>query len=73
MKTIIETYNNSSHISLNKKFPNQVFNDNYDQMTRHLMTASTINEYTNQFPLIQAKSPNIRAKGEVRQRKRKIQ
>ncbi len=36
MKTIIETYNNSSHRTLNHKSPNQVFKDNDDQMTRHL-------------------------------------
>jgi hypothetical protein len=36
MKTIVETYNTSSHRTLNNKTPNQVFNDNENQMTRHL-------------------------------------
>ena len=36
MKTIIDTYNNSSHRTLNNKSPNQVFKDNDDQMARHL-------------------------------------
>jgi hypothetical protein len=33
MKTIIETYNNSSHRTLNNKSPNQVYKDNDNQMT----------------------------------------
>ena len=36
MKTIIDTYNNSNHRTLNNKSPNQVFKDNDDQMARHL-------------------------------------
>ena len=36
MKTIIDTYNNSSHRTLNNKTPNQVFKDNDDQMVRHI-------------------------------------
>ena len=36
MKSIIETYNNSSHRTLNNKTPAQVFKDNDDQMTRHI-------------------------------------
>jgi hypothetical protein len=36
MKTIIDTYNNSSHRTLNNKTPNQVFKDNDNQMTRHI-------------------------------------
>ncbi len=36
MKTIIDTYDSSSHSALNNKSPNQVFKDNDDQMTRHL-------------------------------------
>jgi hypothetical protein len=65
MKTIIDTYNSSSHSALNNKSPNQVFKDNDDQMTRHLNDAHTINMYTNQCRLIPGKSPNIRAKRKV--------
>ena len=36
MKTIIDTYNNSSHRTLNNKTPNEVFKDNDDQIARHL-------------------------------------
>ena len=36
MKTIVDTYNNSSHRTLNNKTPNQVFEDNDDQIARHL-------------------------------------
>ncbi len=36
MKSIIETYNNNSHRTLDNKPPNQVFKDNDDQITRHL-------------------------------------
>ena len=36
MKTVIDTYNNSNHRTLNNKSPNQVFKDNDDQMARHL-------------------------------------
>jgi hypothetical protein len=36
MKTIIDTYYNSSHRTLNNKTPNQVFKDNDDQMVRHI-------------------------------------
>ena len=36
MKSIIDTYNNNSHRTLDNKTPNQVFKDNDDQMTRHL-------------------------------------
>ena len=34
--TIITTYNNDNHRTLNNKTPNQVFKDNDDQMARHL-------------------------------------
>ncbi len=34
MKSIIDTYN--SHRTLNNKSPNQVFQDNDDQITKHL-------------------------------------
>jgi len=36
MDSIIATYNNDNHRSLQNKTPNQVFKDNDDQMTRHL-------------------------------------
>ena len=36
MKSIIDTYNNNSHRTLDNKTPNQVFKDNDDQITRHL-------------------------------------
>ena len=36
MKRIADTYNNSSHRTLNHKTPNQVFKDNDDQIARHL-------------------------------------
>jgi hypothetical protein len=36
MKTIVDTYNNSNHRTLNNKTPNQVFKDNEDQIARHL-------------------------------------
>jgi hypothetical protein len=36
MKSIIDTYNNNSHRTLDNKTPNQVFKDNEDQITRHL-------------------------------------
>ena len=36
MKTIIDTYNNSSHRTLNNKTPNEVFKDNDDQIARHI-------------------------------------
>ena len=36
IKSIIDTYNNNSHRTLDNKTPNQVFKDNDDQMTRHL-------------------------------------
>jgi hypothetical protein len=36
MKPIIDTYNNSSHRTLDKKIPNQVYKNNDDQMTRHV-------------------------------------
>jgi hypothetical protein len=36
MKTIVLTYNNSSHRTLNYKTPTQLFKDNDDQITRHL-------------------------------------
>ena len=36
MKTIVDTYNNSSHRTLGNKTPNQVFKDNDDQIARHL-------------------------------------
>ncbi len=35
MKTIVDTYNNSSHRTLNNKIPTQVFKDNDDQIARH--------------------------------------
>ena len=34
MKSIIDTYNNNSHRTLDNKTPNQVFKDNDDQITR---------------------------------------
>jgi hypothetical protein len=36
MKTSVETYNSSSHRTLNNKTPNEVFKDNDNLMTRHL-------------------------------------
>ena len=36
MKTIVDTYNNCNHRTLNNKTPNQVFKDNDDQIARHL-------------------------------------
>ena len=36
MKSIIDTYNNNSHRTLDNRTPNQVFKDNDDQITRHL-------------------------------------
>jgi hypothetical protein len=36
MKTVIDTYNSSSHRTLNNKSPNQVFKDNDDQLARHV-------------------------------------
>ncbi len=36
MKSIIDTYNNNSHRTLDNKTPNQVFKDNDDQITRHI-------------------------------------
>jgi hypothetical protein len=36
MKTIIDTYNNNNHRTLNNKTPNQIFKDNDDQIARHL-------------------------------------
>jgi hypothetical protein len=36
MKSIIDTYNNNSHRTLNNKSPNQVFKDNDDQTARYL-------------------------------------
>ncbi len=36
MKTIEDTYNNSSHRTLNDKTPNQVFKDYDDLIARHL-------------------------------------
>ena len=53
MKSIIDTYNNNSHRTLDNKTPNQVFKDNDDQITRHIMTVSIINKYIKQFHLIQ--------------------
>ncbi len=35
IKSIIETYNNNSHRTLDNKTPNEVYKDNDDQMTRH--------------------------------------
>ncbi len=37
MKLIIDTYNSNSHRTLINKSPNQVFKDNDDQMTRHII------------------------------------
>jgi hypothetical protein len=37
MKSIIDTYSSNSHRTLNNKSPNQVFKDNDDQMTRHII------------------------------------
>jgi hypothetical protein len=36
MKTVIDTYNNSNHRTLNNKSPDQVFKDNDDQIARHI-------------------------------------
>jgi hypothetical protein len=36
MKTIVDTYNNNNHRTLNNKTPNQIFKDNDDQIARHL-------------------------------------
>ncbi len=36
MKSIIDTYNNNSHRTLDIKTPNQVFEDKDDQITRYL-------------------------------------
>ena len=36
MKSIIDTYNNNSHRTLDNKTPNQVSKDSDDQMTRHI-------------------------------------
>ncbi len=36
MKTVTDTYNSSSHRTLNNKSPYQVFKDNDDQIARHL-------------------------------------
>ncbi len=36
MKKNVQTYNNSSHRTLNNKTPTQVFKDNDDQIARHL-------------------------------------
>jgi hypothetical protein len=36
MRTIIDTYNISSHTNLNNKTPNRVFKDYDDQTARHL-------------------------------------
>ena len=36
MKSIIDTYNNNNHRTLDNKTPNQVFKDNDDQIARHL-------------------------------------
>ena len=49
MKSIIETYNSSSHRTLNKKISNQVFEDNDDQMTRHLNDSVHNNKNINQY------------------------
>ena len=53
MKSIIDTYNNNSHRTLDNKTPNQVFKDNDDQIARHLMIVSIINKYIKQYHLIQ--------------------
>ncbi len=36
IKSIIDTYNNNSHRTLDNKTPNQVFKDHDDQITRHI-------------------------------------
>ena len=36
LESVIETYNNNGHRSLNKKTPNEVFNNNNDQIAKHL-------------------------------------
>ncbi len=36
VSSVIDTYNNSSHRTLNNKTPNQVFKDNDDLIARHL-------------------------------------
>jgi hypothetical protein len=66
MKTIIETYNKSSHRTLNNKSPNQVFKDNDDQMTRHLNDSVHNQQECKSAPYDSGKkSPSIRAKREV--------
>ena len=72
MKTIIETYQNSSHRTLNNKSPNQVFKDNDDQM-RHLNDGAHNQQVYKSVPFDSGpKSPNNRGKEKFDQGKQKF-
>jgi len=52
MKSVINTYNNSSNRALHNKTPNEVFNNNDDQIARHITDkAHNQNIYINQYHL----------------------
>jgi hypothetical protein len=52
MKSVIDTYNNNSHRTLNNKTPNEVFKDNDDQIARHLNDSAHNQQYINQYHLM---------------------
>ncbi len=63
MQSIIDTYSNNSHRTIDNKTPNQVFKDNDDQITRHL-NDSVHNQQVKQFHLIHGDKVRILEKKE---------
>jgi hypothetical protein len=55
VESVITTYNNDKHRSLNHKTPNQVFKDDDEQQIKHIHDTSHNQNIYNQFHLIQAK------------------
>ena len=53
MKSIIDTYNNNSHRTLDNKTPNQVLKDNDDQRTRHINDSVHNQQVYKHYRLIQ--------------------
>ncbi len=73
MKSIIDTYTNNNHRTLDNKTPNPVFKDNGDQITRHLNDSVHNQQVYKQYHLIQGiKSEYQREKEKIDKGKQKF-
>ena len=67
VSSVIETYNNNSHRTLQNKTPNQVYNDIENQTARHITDSLHNQQIYEKVPFDEGqKSKSIRAKREVR-------